>query len=713
MRVSSSSFSQRPSLLQVLALAVLSTTTHAWVLQHSPFSTTRTLAAVPQTRSPLSRLPLPRTISSSSALSVTTLYEPPTSSSSSSDDNTNSSNNDDNNDDDFPQLGEDGIYRIDNKAQHQAFLQAHKDELVILKIFAPWCRACKGLEPKFVQIAHDETYAKELPTVFAQLSIQHNKEFVKSLGVLALPTVQFYVGGALHDNFPCGPSKVPILKRKLAQLIQDHVDPQTRRVKESSIEYYQNQLAEQQQEQETDDQVVDGDKAGTIASTATKKATTVVANATEAIGASAITETAQPPKPTAEERRAIISSIPYFSEMSLADADAVLDKARLLTFEPKSIIMREGKPGRTFYILKQGEVEICQATTFAYDPLVVPSSYLGTVINRLQAGEYFGERAIITGEPRAASIRATDQPVTCWALDQDDFPHSSPLSGRTRGLQSDVQLDNVNDKYGVNTFDDIYEQEALTQVRQSQTASQIRGSVNTPEMIRGVDTDDDENVDGVAFDYSAMNVPPTSRSTAESTAGVKVSPGNNDAIFTVLRRFQLIRQVSQCFDYIVETNAQWGTEGIRKRRQFLVKRLSPSQRADVRETFGLIDASGDGLISLLELSRVMESIGETKSDEQLMQVMSNASLDGRPEMNLQDFEGLMAEAEFYNLFRDVFSTLDTKNSGFVKAGDLDRVLNGVRDLISDDRKSLIDVEDADVLIDYERFSRMLLGTALI
>ena len=82
-------------------------------------------------------------------------------------------------------------------------------------------------------------------------------------------------------------------------------------------------------------------------------------------------------------------------------------------------------------------------------------------------------------------------------------------------------------------------------------------------------------------------------------------------------------------------------------------------------------------------------------------------------MNLQDFEGLWAEAEFYNLFRDVFSTLDTQNSGFVKAGDLDRVLAGVRDLISDDHKSLIDVEDADVLIDYERFSRMLLGTALI
>jgi Ca2+-binding EF-hand superfamily protein len=396
-------------------------------------------------------------------------------------------------------------------------------------------------------------------------------------------------------------------------------------------------------------------------------------------------------------------------DMSLADADAVLDKARLLTFEPKSIIMREGKPGRTFYIIKEGEVEICQATAFPYDPLVVPASYLGTVINRLQAGDYFGERALMTDEPRAASIRATDQPVTCWALDRDDFPHSSPLSGRTKGIQSDAQLENVNDKYGV-SLDDLFLQEATSQVRDAQTASQIRGSVNTPEKIRGVDTDDEFDMDE---EDMATFVPPPRRPIDQPVDGIRVVDGEKDAIFGVLRRFQLIRQVSQCFDYIVQTQAEWGTAGIRARRAFLVQRLSSSQRADVRETFKLIDASGDGYISLLELSRVMESIGDPKTDAELVSIMENASLNGRPEMDFQDFEGLMAEAEFYNLFRDVFATLDTQNSGFVKAGDLDRVLAGVRDLITDDRKSLIDIEDADVLIDYERFSRMLLGTALI
>ena len=71
------------------------------------------------------------------------------------------------------------------------------------------------MEPKYKQVAADERYVK-LPIVFAQLDVTHNKEFIKSLGILALPSVQFYAGPlGLVENFPCGPSKVPILKRKL------------------------------------------------------------------------------------------------------------------------------------------------------------------------------------------------------------------------------------------------------------------------------------------------------------------------------------------------------------------------------------------------------------------------------------------------------------------------------------------------------------------
>lgn len=41
--------------------------------------------------------------------------------------------------------------------------------------------------------------------------------------------MQIYAGSeGLVENFPCGPSKIPILKRKLTDTINAKVDPQTR-----------------------------------------------------------------------------------------------------------------------------------------------------------------------------------------------------------------------------------------------------------------------------------------------------------------------------------------------------------------------------------------------------------------------------------------------------------------------------------------------------
>ena len=74
----------------------------------------------------------------------------------------------------------------------------------------------------------------------------------------------------------------------------------------------------------------------------------------------------------------------------------------------------------------------------------------------------------------------------------------------------------------------------------------------------------------------------------------------------------------------------------------------------------------------------------------------------------------MAEAEFYTPFTETLQELDKDSTGYVRAGDLDEVLGGVRDLISDEQtgSNIIDVEDKDLLVDYEQFSKMLLGAAL-
>lgn len=125
-----------------------------------------------------------------------------------------------------------GVYKIMSKTQYMNFLTTvARNKIVVLKIFAPWCRACKALAPKFSEISHDEKYNNDLPIVWAELSVQYNKELIEELAVDALPTVQFYLDGRLEESFACGPSKSLLLKRKLVQTINANVDAETRLLK--------------------------------------------------------------------------------------------------------------------------------------------------------------------------------------------------------------------------------------------------------------------------------------------------------------------------------------------------------------------------------------------------------------------------------------------------------------------------------------------------
>jgi CRP-like cAMP-binding protein/Ca2+-binding EF-hand superfamily protein len=530
-------------------------------------------------------------------------------------------------------------------------LEANPNKLVVIKVFAPWCKACKGVEPKFLAITKDEKL-KDLPLIWGELTVAGNKDYIKAQGILALPSMLFYAGSeGLVENFPCGPSKIPILKRKLTQFVNHYVDPKSKELK-ISIQPSDLMLEEDEPCAER-----------SIVSTETE-------NTSLSVGGVSIS------KATMETMR----QIPFFKDFTQEEFQATLAKAKLRTWEKGGVIMREGKKGRHFYFIESGEVEIMVRTSFE-DPLLSASDYLGTVINRLGKNEYFGERSLITGEPRAASVRASEK-TRCFAFDKDDIPESSVLSGK--GVPTLQRLEQVNDKYGV----DVAGVELLKvsqQLEQSKLGSQVRGSVNTPELIRGVDTDDDVE------DVTELPI-------ANKSPGVD----NADTIIQLLQHFRLVKYAARCFDYILRTRPSW-QNGAQRRRGMLVDKLTRAQRQEFKQVFELMDENKDGSISLFEIRRVMESIGEDSKTTELP----------TQSLSFLDFMGIMAEAEFYHLFRDTFAYLDPDQTGFVRVSDLSRVLRGMRDLISNDRNSIIDVDDPDMMIDYEQFSRMLLGGALL
>lgn len=582
----------------------------------------------------------------------------------------------------MPEQDENGIYQILNGEQHGAFLAAHPNEVVVLKFYAPWCRACKGLEPKFIQIRKDEKYAN-LPILWAQMSVQNNKDYIKSIGVLALPSMHFYGGSeGLVENFPCGPSKIPIFKKKFAAFLNERIDPRTFQLKTMV----------------SADWEVDCSKPGMETSKpCADRAITAVGSQTELSVGSVVV--------SADQWTSLRQDIPFFQDFDDVEFSELMGKAKLQTFEAGSVIMRQGAKGEHFYVIESGEVEAYINTNSA-DPLMAPSSYLGTVINRLSKDEYFGERSLITGQPRAATIRAVEK-TRCFVFEVDDIPESSVLSGKKSATVE--RLAEVDDKYGVDMWDlDLTE----SQFRSVVSANQNRGSLNTPYQILGLDTDDDIDYDDWEQQQQQDEVVDPSVLPAPGVVGVN---GNEDTVISILLRFQLIRHAARCFEYIVQTQPTWGAQGEIKRRSLLVARLTSAQREEFTEVFklidGIVDGEQDGKISLLELKKAMNSIGEEKTDKELQEMINkaDASMDGNTEIGYTDFMGVMAEAEFYYLFMETFKMLDKENIGFVRARDLDNALCGVRDLISDDRKSIIDVDDEEMLIDYEQFAKMLLG----
>lgn len=562
----------------------------------------------------------------------------------------------------FPEQTRDGIYDILSPEQHAAFLAANPDKLIVIKFYAPWCRACKGVAPRFIQISKDDKYA-DVPIVWAQLSVQHNKPFVKSLGIMALPSIQMYAGSeGLIENFPCGPSKIPVLKRKLAETINAKVDPDTRKLVGFDCNDPQNSEA------------------------APCKTRKVIAVDAEPSIDEVVTDERKE-----ENLRYLREGVPFFKDFDDDEFYNLMDKAKLVTFEPGDVIMRQGMKGTTFYVVETGEVEISVKTAFE-DPLTTPPDYLGAVINTFGPQSYFGERSLITSQPRAASIRAT-QKTRCFAFDRDDIPISSVLSGKKTATEE--RMAEVNNKYGT----DVYNVNMIeNQFKSANVANQVRGSIHNQDSIPGVDTDDE---------FAAEQ--------AELEAVEELATGlENDNVISLLVRFKQMRQTVRFFDYVMKTNPNWGDKGETRRRSLLVSKLSRSQREEFQELFTIIDRSGDGKISVTELSEVMHSVGQDRTDQEIQDMINKANpdVDGNEEISLSDFMGVMAEAEFFYLFMDTFHTLDENDTGYVMAGDLDKALCGVRDLISDDRMSIIDVEDKDLQIDYESFANMLLGKAL-
>uniref|UniRef100_A0A7S2VZ97 Thioredoxin domain-containing protein n=1 Tax=Eucampia antarctica TaxID=49252 RepID=A0A7S2VZ97_9STRA len=130
-----------------------------------------------------------------------------------------------------PQPDSTGIYNIANEEQHTAFLEDNTDKIIVLKYYAPWCKGCLRLEPKYVKVSRCKKY-ENLPILFAQISYQYNEEFVARREIKAIPSMEIYVGKEVVENFICGPKNIDLLKEKIDATIKNNFDPNIRVLQE-------------------------------------------------------------------------------------------------------------------------------------------------------------------------------------------------------------------------------------------------------------------------------------------------------------------------------------------------------------------------------------------------------------------------------------------------------------------------------------------------
>ena len=115
-----------------------------------------------------------------------------------------------------------------------------------------------------------------------------------------------------------------------------------------------------------------------------------------------IDATATPPS---EDELRILTGVPIFSPLPGTSLEQLATRLVPLRIEPGRVIVREGDEGDRFYMVAEGELEVTQQDA---------------TIAELEAGDYFGEIALLRDTSRTATVTARTKAVL-YALDREDF----------------------------------------------------------------------------------------------------------------------------------------------------------------------------------------------------------------------------------------------------------------------------------------------------
>ncbi|RYE57375.1 MAG: cyclic nucleotide-binding domain-containing protein, partial [Sphingobacteriales bacterium] len=131
-----------------------------------------------------------------------------------------------------------------------------------------------------------------------------------------------------------------------------------------------------------------------------------------------------------------LASISAFADFSDEQLCVLEQKATVKTFAANDVIFKQGDDGDVFYVINKGAVDVL----IQDNPQAMKKGDLGRIVNRLTEGCYFGERALMTAEKRAASIRCIKDTV-CLVFSRAVYEELISGSSALIGEDNNVNID--------------------------------------------------------------------------------------------------------------------------------------------------------------------------------------------------------------------------------------------------------------------------------
>ncbi len=104
-----------------------------------------------------------------------------------------------------------------------------------------------------------------------------------------------------------------------------------------------------------------------------------------------------------------LSRVDVFRALDAEKIDRLARRLRLVLFGPGEVILRQGEPGDSLYVVRVGEVAVRVAMHGVQRDVAT-----------LSAGQFFGEMSLMTGESRSATVVARTD-VQCYVVSKEAF----------------------------------------------------------------------------------------------------------------------------------------------------------------------------------------------------------------------------------------------------------------------------------------------------